>query len=379
MEPFENSLKEELENLKRENLFRERWVLPSGVFNLCSNDYLGLSKHPKVVEAAVRAAKRYGTSAGASQLVSGYTSLHRELEQFLATLKGCERCITFGSGYLANIGVLSALFGRGDVIFSDQLNHASIIDGVRLSGADKFIYPHRDIETLESLLREKRKKYRRCGIVTDGVFSMDGDIAPLKELDLLAKSYNCALIVDDAHATGTLGFSTFDHLGFKPSSFVVQIGTFSKALGSYGAYVCGSEILAQYLVNRARSLIFSTALPPAAVGAALQSLKLLKENHLLVEKLKRRSSYIKGLLKEEGFNLGLADKYTPIVPLIFGKENLTLKVRDCLLKKGFFVQAIRYPTVERGAARLRLTISLKYPIKVYEDFVESLKECAIMV
>jgi len=374
---FAEILKGELKKLKGENLFRKRFVVEN-LYNLCSNDYLGLSKHPRLIEASIRAVSLYGTSSSASQLVSGYTELHKELEELLAKLKGCESCLNFGSGYLANIGTISALFGVGDAIFSDQLNHASIIDGVRLSKAQKFIYPHKDTKTLRKLLERERKKYRKCGIITDGVFSMDGDISPLKELDLLAEKFDCALLVDDAHATGTLGFSTFQYLGLKPRSYYVGIGTFSKALGSYGAYVCGTKVLTEYLVNKARSLIFSTALPPGVAAASLEALKVLSENSKPIEELKKRSKYIKGILREKGFDLGLAEEETPIVPIIFGDEEKTLKVRDCLLCRGFFVQAIRYPTVEKGKARLRLTVSLSYPLEVYEKLVENLEICAKM-
>ena len=370
--PFELSLLGELRNLKEENLFRERFLLPKrGLKVLCSNNYLNLSNHPRVKERAIEAVKRFGTSSSASQLVSGYTDLHRELEELLSSLKGCESCLTFGSGYLANVGTISALFGKGDAVFSDRLNHASIIDGVRLSKADRFIYPHRDLETLEDLLREHRNKYRRCGIVTDSVFSMDGDIAPLPRLVDLAQRYGCALLVDDAHATGVLGFSSLEYFGIPPKGDMVQIGTFSKALGSYGAYVCGSEVVIQYLVNRARSLIFSTSLPPPAVGAAIGALEVLKDNPDLIRELQRRSKTVKGWLKE--FNLSHSEDITPIVPIVLGDEKLTLEVRDRLLQKGFFVQAIRYPTVERGKARLRLTVTLEHPLEVYENFVETLR------
>ncbi len=374
--PFENSLLEELEKLKEENLYRYRIVLPQkGLKVLCSNNYLNLSNHPKVKERVIQTLREFPVGSSASQLVSGYTSLHKELEEYLTQLKGTESCVIFGSGYLANLGVISALFGKGDAIFSDQLNHASIIDGVRLSRAQKFIYPHGDVQTLKKLLEEHRYKYRRCGIVTDSVFSMDGDIAPLKELNLLAKNFECALIIDDAHATGTIGFSSLEYFGIKPEGHIIQVGTFSKALGSYGAFVCGSKVLTQYLVNKARSLIFSTSLPPSIISASLASLEVLKENPSLIELLMKKSKLIKELLIKEGFNLGVSLPITPIVPIIFGSEDKTLSVRDCLLKKGFFVQAIRYPTVERGKARLRLTVTLEHQTEIYEQFIEILKKC----
>ncbi|RTZ68885.1 MAG: 8-amino-7-oxononanoate synthase [Aquificaceae bacterium] len=373
---FENSLLEELEKLKEENLYRYRIVLPQkGLKVLCSNNYLNLSNHPEVKEKVIQILKEFPAGSGASQLVSGYTLLHKELEEYLAQLKGVESCVIFGSGYLANIGVIGALFGKEDTIFSDQLNHASIIDGVRLSRAQKFIYPHGDIQTLKKLLEEHRHKYRRCGIVTDSVFSMDGDIAPLKELNLLAKNFECALIIDDAHATGTIGFSSLEYFGIKPEGHIIQVGTFSKALGSYGAFVCGSKVLTRYLVNKARSLIFSTSLPPPVVSASLVSLKVLKENPSLISSLQRKAKFVKELLIKEGFNLGVSLPITPIVPIIFESEDKTLRVRDCLLKKGFFVQAIRYPTVERGKARLRLTVTLEHSLEIYEQFIEILKKC----
>jgi len=375
MLPFEDDLLLELFELKEQNLYRTRWLKNKNLSVLCSNNYLNLSNHPRVKEASIKAVERFGTSSGASQLVSGYTELHKRLEDFLTSTKGVEGCLNLGSGYLANVGVISALFRKGDVVFSDRLNHASIIDGIRLSGADKFVYPHRDVKTLENLLREHRNKYNRCGIITDSVFSMDGDIAPLGELNRLAKTYNCALLVDDAHATGTIGLSSLEFFRINPEGHIVQIGTFSKALGSYGAYVCGSMAVIEYLINRARSLIFSTALPPGVVAASLEALKVLTEEPQLILELQKRSTYLKKLLREEGFDLGLSEDITPIVPIMVYDEEKALKVRDCLLKKGFFVQAIRYPTVERGKARLRLTITLEYPLEVYLKFVETLKSC----
>ena len=374
--PFEDSLREELKRLKEENLYRERIVLPQrGVKVLCSNNYLNLSNHPEVKEKVLKALREFPVGSGASQLVSGYTPLHQELEKKLALLKGTESCLLFGSGYLANLGVLSALFGREDVIFSDQLNHASIIDGIRLSRAQKFIYPHRDVETLENLLKEHRGRYRRCGIVTDSVFSMDGDVAPLDRLNRLAKEFGCALIVDDAHATATVGLSSLELFGIKPEGHIVQVGTLSKALGGYGAFVCGGEILIRYLINKARPLIFSTSLPPPVVAAALGALEVVTAQPQLIATLRQRAQAVKEWLLSAGFDLGFSEGYTPIVPIILGDEGKTLKVRDCLLRNGFFVQAIRYPTVERGKARLRLTVTLEHPLEVYRQFLDILRRC----
>jgi len=367
---------EELNKLKEENLYRERFTVDRNVKILCSNNYLNLSKHPKVLKGAKEALEKFGLGSGASQLVSGYTELHKKVEEKLSELKRVESCITFGSGFLANIGTISALFGKDGIIFSDELNHASIIDGIRLSKAEKFIYKHRNTDHLVELLEKQRGNFKRCGIITDSVFSMDGDIAPLKELVEIAKNYDCLLVIDDAHATGTVGFSSLDLFGMEHLPFIIEVGTFSKALGGYGAYVCASQVITDYLVNRARSLIFSTSLPPPVLGGILQALELLKENpNSLIGELQRRSRFVKNLLKEIGLDLNLTEDITPIVPIMVYDEEKALKVRDCLLRKGFFVQAIRYPTVPRKKARLRLTVTLEYPMEVYRDFLNALASC----
>ncbi len=369
----ERLLLEELKELKKSNLYRKRLV-PEGLKVLCSNNYLNLSNHPEVKRAAVEAIERFGTGSGASQLVSGYTHLHRKVEETLQKVKKIPRCLTVGSGYLANLAVVSTLAGPNDVVISDRLNHASIIDGVRLSRASKFVYSHRKVEEVEGFLRKERSKYRKCLIITDGVFSMDGDLAPLPELVELAERFDCLLAIDDAHATGTVGLSSLDRWSLRWKPFMVEVGTFSKALGSYGAYVCASETLIEYLVNRARPVIFSTSLPPPALAAAERALRLLLEEPSLISRLRERSKRIKSLLREEGFDLGLTEEDTPIVPLMVYDERKALLLRDKLLEKGFFVQAIRYPTVERGRARLRLTITLEHPVEVYFEFVSVLRE-----
>jgi 8-amino-7-oxononanoate synthase len=372
MHPLEEELKKELQQLKELNLYRERRIV-RGLTVLCSNNYLNLSNHPKVKESAKRAIDKFSTSSGASQLVSGYTPLHKETEQTLQEVKGIPACITVGSGFLANLAILTALLNKEDIVFSDQLNHASIIDGVRLSGAKKIIYPHRDTKTLKQLLETYRGSYRRCVIVSDSVFSMDGDIAPLKELIKLAKTFNCFLVLDDAHATGTIGLSSLHYAGINWESPIVEVGTFSKALGSYGAYICASKVVIEYLVNKARPIIFSTSLPPPALAAAQTSLRLIKQNPSLMEQLQKLSRWVKNELKDLGVDLGLTEDITPIVPLMVYSEERAIKLRDRLLEEGFFVQAIRYPTVEKGKSRLRLTITLEYPKEVYEKFLKVLK------
>jgi 8-amino-7-oxononanoate synthase len=373
-----NSLKEDIEKLKKENLYRERIVLgvDKKIKILCSNDYLNLSENPFVKLGAIEATLRFGAGSTGSQLVSGYLEIHREIEEILRFLKKTEKCITVGSGYLANIGLIPALADKPeDLIISDQLNHASIIDGVRLSKAKKVIYPHKDTAFIKKFLEKERNKYRRCLIITDGVFSMDGDIAPLHKLIQLAEKYECFLIVDDAHATGTIGYSTLDFYNIQTiPEYVIQMGTFSKAIGSYGAYICASETIIEYLVNKARSIIFSTSLPPSVLGAVKNALMLIKEKKL-TKQLMKLSQEIKTIFKKKNIPIGESGKYpTPIVPIMVFDEEKALELKNILWKEGFFIQAIRYPTVPRGKARLRLTISLKYEKSVYEELIEILEK-----
>jgi len=373
-----NSLKEDIEKLKKENLYRERIVLgvDKKIKILCSNDYLNLSENPFVKLGAIEATLRFGAGSTGSQLVSGYLEIHREIEEILRFLKKTEKCITVGSGYLANIGLIPALADKPeDLIISDQLNHASIIDGVRLSKAKKVIYPHKDTAFIKKFLEKERNKYRRCLIITDGVFSMDGDIAPLHKLIQLAEKYECFLIVDDAHATGTIGYSTLDFYNIQTiPEYVIQMGTFSKAIGSYGAYICASETIIEYLVNKARSIIFSTSLPPSVLGAVKNALMLIKEKKL-TKQLMKLSQEIKTIFKKKNIPIGESGKYpTPIVPIMVFDEEKALELKKILWKEGFFIQAIRYPTVPRGKARLRLTISLKYEKSVYEELIEILEK-----
>jgi len=367
----EELLKKELEELKRKNLYRERFI-PEGLKVLCSNNYLNLSNRREVKEAAKKAIDIYGTGSGASQLVSGYTGLHRKVEKVLSRVKEIPACITVGSGYLANLAVITSLAGEGDVILSDRLNHASIVDGVRLSKADRFIYPHKDTEIVKSFLDKKRSKYKKCLIITDGVFSMDGDLAPLKELTEIAETYKCFLIVDDAHATGTVGISSLHFWKIEWKPFIVEVGTFSKALGSYGAYICASSTVIEFLINNARPVIFSTSLPPPALAAAKKGLEILKGEPQLIEKLQDLSRWVKNELKKLGWDLGITEYFTPIVPIMVYDEKRAMELRDYLLQKGYFVQAIRYPTVEKGKARLRLTITLEHSRQIYEDFLKVL-------
>ncbi|HEX8103843.1 MAG TPA: 8-amino-7-oxononanoate synthase [Solirubrobacteraceae bacterium] len=324
------------------------------VLLLCSNNYLGLADHPRVREAAADAAMRWGAGAGSSRLVSGNMSLHERLEAKLAAFKGTEAALLFGSGYLANTGLVPALARRGEVVFSDALNHASIIDGCRLAGAETFVYEHGDVDHLAWGLR--RAEGRGALIVTDGVFSMDGDVAPLAEIVALAREFGVRVMVDDAHGTGAVGpggRGAVAEAGLE-GEIDVLVGTLGKALGAYGAFVCCSATMRRFLVNSARSLIFSTGLPPAAAAAALAALELLAEQPGRVEKLQANARVLRDELAREGFEV--AGSTTQIVPLVIGPADLAVRVAAEALEGGVFAQAIRPPTVPEGTSRLRLTV-----------------------
>jgi 8-amino-7-oxononanoate synthase len=325
------------------------------VLLLCSNNYLGLADHPRVREAAAEAAMRYGAGAGASRLVSGNMRIHRRLEERLADFNGYQTSLLFGSGYLANTGVVQALAKPGEVVFSDALNHASVVDGCRLAGAETFVYDHADVDHLAWGLREAEG--RGSLIVTDGVFSMDGDVAPLAEIVELARRFDARVMVDDAHGTGTIGP---DGRGSVAAAGLadevdVLVGTLGKALGSYGAYVCCDRPMAKYLVNTARTLIFSTALAPPQVAAAMAALELLREEPRRVERLQRNARILRDALADEGLPAGDGGE-TPIVPVIVGDADAAVAASDRALERGVFAQAIRPPTVPAGSSRMRLTV-----------------------
>jgi glycine C-acetyltransferase/8-amino-7-oxononanoate synthase len=324
------------------------------VLLLCSNNYLGLADHPRVREAAAEAAMRWGVGAGASRLVSGNMTVHRRLEEQLAEFKGSEACVLFGSGYLANAGIVSTLARAGDVVFSDELNHASIVDGCRLARAETFVYDHCDPEHLEWGLREAQG--RGALIVTDGVFSMDGDIAPLEEIVELAKRYDARVMVDEAHSTGTVGpggRGAVVDAGLE-DEVDLMVGTLGKSLGSYGAYACCDKPMAKYLVNTARTLIFSTALPPPAVAGAMAALELLHEQPGRVDKLHRNATAMRDALSAEGLETGLSE--TQILPVVIGDPHAAMEACERALGQGVFCQAIRPPTVAEGSSRLRIAV-----------------------
>jgi len=328
------------------------------VLLLCSNNYLGLADHPRVREAAAEAAMRWGVSAGSSRLVSGTMTIHGRLEERLAAFERTEACVLFGSGYLANVGVIGALAGGGTV-FSDELNHASIVDGCRLSRAEIVVYRHLDVEHLQwSLRRHGGRRNAQGGrlIVTDSVFSMDGEIAPLADIVELAHAYRARVAVDEAHATGALGP---DGRGAVAAAGLdgevdVIVGTLGKALGSYGAYVCADEEMVRYLINTARSLIFSTAPGPPAVAGALAALELLVERPHRVQRLRSNSRALRRALAAEGFPV--PDEEMHIVPLIVGEQEASMRLCQEAVERGVFAQAIRPPTVPQETSRLRLSV-----------------------
>ncbi len=345
------------------------------VLLLCSNNYLGLADHPKVSEAAANAAMQFGAGAGASRLVSGTMAIHRRLEERLATFKGSESCLLFGSGYLANLGVIGALAGPGDTIFSDRLNHASIIDGCRASRAEIVVYRHLDAYHLERCLRDHSGDGRRL-IVTDSVFSMDGDVAPLAEIVRLARAYDARVVVDEAHATGALGEGgrgAVAEAGLQRKVDVL-VGTLGKALGSYGAYVCASKEMTAYLLNTARPLIFSTAPPPPSVAGALAALDLLEDDPTIVARLHEAARTLRKALATEGFAVAEGDMH--IVPLVVGDSEDAVRLCEAALERGVFAQAIRPPTVPDGTSRLRLAAMASHTADELREAAKVLAEAA---
>jgi 8-amino-7-oxononanoate synthase len=384
-----SEIEQRLEELERLSLHRRLRMVsgPQGprvlldgrpVLLLCSNNYLGLADHPRVREAAADAAMRWGVGAGASRLISGTMTIHRRLEERLAAWEGSESCLLFGSGYLANIGTIGALAGPGDTVFSDELNHASIVDGCRLSRAEVVVYKHGDVDDLERLMRRHSAGARRL-VVTDSVFSMDGDIAPLAEIVELAQEYGARTIVDEAHATGVLGpggRGAVAQAGLQGEVDVV-VGTLGKALGSYGAYVCAEEEMIRYLINTARSLIFSTAPGPPAVAGALAALELLQERPHRVQRLRSAARTLRGALAHEGFPV--VEEEIQIVPLLVGDAAATMRLCEEALQRGVFAQAIRPPTVRTGTSRLRLAVMASHTAEELKMAARAIGEAARVI
>lgn len=351
---------------------------PTGTINLDghdvvllgSNNYLGLSTHPEVITAAVEATQTFGTGASGSRLISGNSELYTTLESNLAKTKGTEAALVFSSGYAANTSVIPVLAGEGDLILSDALNHASIIDGCRLSRASKKIYQHCDVEHLRTLLSESTA-FRRRLIVTDGVFSMDGDIAPLPHICDLAAQYDAMLLVDDAHGFGVFGkdgSGTVSHFGLEGKE-IIQMGTLSKAVGALGGYIAGNRTLIELLINRARGFIFTTGLPPATLAAANAALNVIRSSPELRQNLFSHAKRLKTALIDLGYTLLPSE--TQILPLVLGNPQRAISLAEALLTKGVFAPAIRPPAVPTGTSRLRLTVMATHTEVEIEQAIEA--------
>lgn len=334
---------------------QDTWVTVDGrrALLLCSNNYLGLANHPAVREAATKAAVDYGAGAGASRLISGSMRLHRELEEQLAAFKGTDAALLFNSGYHANVGTITTLVGNGDSVFSDELNHASIIDGCRLSGACIHVYRHNDVEHLDALLAGTVA--RRRLIVTESVFSMDGDRAPLMAICDLAERYNTMVMVDEAHATGVVGPEGRGAVAAEglQHRVAVQMGTLGKALGTFGAFVAGSRAVTDWLLNTARSFVYTTALPPPVVAAAAAALQIACTDAERRQRLHDNAEYLRSAFEQLGLRVGA--RGTHILPVLISDSERTVRISERLLSEGVFVQGIRPPTVPAGTARLRVT------------------------
>jgi glycine C-acetyltransferase len=384
-------IREEMERLKNEGLFvnirtigsaQDAWTVVDGkrVLNMCSNNYLGFANHPELKEAAKKAIDEWGVGPAAVRSIAGTMSLHLELERRLADFKGAEGALSLQAGLIANLSTIPPLVDEGDVIYTDQLNHASIIDGCRLSKAERVIYAHCDPNDLEAKLKETRSKKRRALIITDGVFSMDGDIAPLPELVELAERYDAMLMVDDAHGEGVLGRGgrgIVDHFGLH-GRVDVEIGTLSKAFGVVGGYVAGRREITEYLRQKARPFLFSSAVTPPDVAACIKAVDILERSTDLVDRLWENARYFKGKMKELGFDTGKSQ--TPITPVMLGDAKLAQEFSRRLFEEGVFAMAIGFPTVPRGMARIRVMISaahtkddLDFALGVFEKIGKELR------
>jgi 8-amino-7-oxononanoate synthase len=337
----------------------------------CSNDYLGISRSERFKQVVLELLERWGAGAPSSRSIAGSFFIHKELEEELSEFKGTERALLFSTGYMANLGILTSLVGEGDLILSDQFNHASIIDGARLSRAEIWVYRHLDMNHLEELL--KRSGHRRRLIVSDGVFSMEGDIAPLKDLKELSDRYGAILVIDDAHGTGVLGKEgrgIAEHFGLL-GQIDVQMGTLGKALGIMGAFVAGEAVLVEYLLNRARTFMYTTSLPPLIVGMVKEALRIMKEEPWRREKLWENTRLFREGAERLGFKV-LGE--TPIVPIVIGDDHLTMRLSAALFELGIYVQGIRPPTVPPGTSRLRFSISALHTKEHIEKALFALEE-----
>lgn len=360
-------LDEALDNLRKNKIFRELTVIEGAqgprvkiggkeVINLSSNNYLGLNTHPKLKEAALKAIEKYGVGSGAVRTIAGTLDIHKKSEERIAEFKKTEAVVLFQSGELANQGTIQSIMGKDDVIFSDEFNHASIIDGCRLSRAEIKVYPHKDMGVLENLLKEYKGTGKKL-IVSDGVFSMDGDICPLPNIAELGEKYEAITMVDDAHASGVLGKNgrgTVDHFNLH-GRIDIQMGTLSKAIGCMGGYIAGSKSLRDYLIHFSRPFLFSTSHPPSVPASILAAIDVLENEPEILDTLWSNVNFFKGELKNLGFNTGISE--TPITPVIVGEASIAVKMSDRLLEEAIFGQSIGFPTVPRGKARIRTIVT----------------------
>jgi glycine C-acetyltransferase len=386
MSDFEESLGSELDQLRREGRWQALTILegPQGAeveidgqrfINLCSNNYLGLNTHPHLIEAAIVATQKWGAGSGAVRTIAGTQLLHEELERKLAQFKGTAAALTLQSGFAANLAVLGAVLSEGDAVVSDELNHASIIDGIRLTKARRYLFPHKDMGGLEQRLEEARKDgCRRILVVTDGVFSMDGDIAPLPEIVGLAEAQGAAVMVDDAHASGVLGRngrSSVDHFGLE-GRVQVQVGTLSKAVGVLGGYVAGSQNLRDTLIHSGRPFLFSTSHPPAVVGACIAALEVMEAEPELQVRLWDNARHFKAGLEELGFDCGASE--TPITPVIVGAAERAVALSHELRQRGVFATAIGFPTVAKDRGRVRTIVTAAHTTEQLDRALEAFAE-----
>lgn len=378
-------IQQELDSLKSQGLYNQirtisspqgAWLTVDGkkVLNFCSNNYLGLANHPTLVAAAKKATDDFGVGPAAVRSIAGTMSLHVELEKRLAEFKGVEAAITFQSGFTANLAVVPALVGKEDVIFSDRLNHASIIDGCRLSGAKIIAYEHNDVKSLEEQIKANLSQYRRAMIITDGVFSMDGDIAPLPAIYEVAKKYDILLMVDDAHGEGVLGKGgrgIVDHFGLH-GKVDVEVGTMSKAFGVVGGIVAGKSVIVEWLRQRGRPFLFSSAVTVPDAAACLAAVDLLEDSTQLVDKLWDNAKYFKTEMKNLGFNTGVSE--TPITPVMLGEAPLAQQFSRELFEANVFGMAIGFPTVPQGKARIRVMISAAHSVDDLDQGLDAFKQ-----
>ncbi|MBD1379297.1 glycine C-acetyltransferase [Metabacillus arenae] len=385
-------LQAELDEMKNQGTFRKLVPLESDqgskviingkeVIQLSSNNYLGLTSHPRLRQAALQAVEKYGAGTGSVRTIAGTFTMHEDLEKKLAKFKKTEASLVFQSGFTTNQGVLSSILTKEDVVISDALNHASIIDGIRLTKASRKVYNHVDMKDLERALQES-KDYRVRIIVTDGVFSMDGNIAPLPEIVELAEKYDALVMVDDAHASGVLGENgrgTVNHFGLD-GRVHIQVGTLSKAIGVLGGYVASTQTLIDYLIHKGRPFLFSTSHPPAVTAACIEAIDVLLEEPQLIEKLWNNARFFKKGLQNLGFNTGKSE--TPVTPVFVGDEALAHKFSDQLLQYGVFAQGIAFPTVAKGQARVRTIVTAEHSKEELQEalsiFEKAAKELNIM-